>query len=89
MRMFGLGLTLAVLADATLVRMVVVPAFMHVMGRWNWWAPKPLVWLHERFGISEAAEKAAASEQPPEAASVAPAVTHNGRPIPASVTRNG
>ena len=53
MRMFGLGLTLAVLVDATLVRMVLVPAFMHVMGRWNWWAPKPLVWLHERFGISE------------------------------------
>ncbi|BCZ23260.1 MMPL family transporter [Mycobacterium senriense] len=53
MRMFGLGLTLAVLADATLVRMVVVPAFMHVMGRWNWWAPKPLAWLHDRFGISE------------------------------------
>lgn len=53
MRMFGLGLTLAVIADATLVRMVLVPAFMHVMGRWNWWAPKPLVWLHERFGISE------------------------------------
>lgn len=55
MRMFGLGLTLAVLADATLVRMVVVPAFMHVMGRWNWWAPKPLAWLHDRFGISEKA----------------------------------
>lgn len=53
MRMFGLGLTLAVAADATLVRMVLVPAFMHVMGRWNWWAPKPLVWLHQRFGISE------------------------------------
>ena len=42
MRMFGLGLTLAVLADATLVRMVLMPAFMHVMGEWNWWAPK---WL--------------------------------------------
>ncbi|BCO93207.1 MMPL family transporter [Mycobacterium intracellulare] len=42
MRMFGLGLVLAVFADATLVRMVVVPAFMHVMGRWNWWAPRPL-----------------------------------------------
>ncbi|KZS63641.1 MMPL family transporter [Mycobacterium ostraviense] len=55
MRMFGLGLTLAVAADATLVRMVLVPAFMHVMGSWNWWAPKPLVWLHERFGISEGA----------------------------------
>ncbi|BDN84186.1 MULTISPECIES: MMPL family transporter [Mycobacterium] len=53
MRMFGVGLTLAVAADATLVRMVLVPAFMHVMGRWNWWAPKPLVWLHQRFGISE------------------------------------
>jgi hypothetical protein len=53
MRMFGLGLTLAVLADATLVRMVLVPAFMHMLGQWGWWAPKPLVWLHERFGISE------------------------------------
>ena len=52
MRMFGLGLTLAVLVDATLVRMVLVPAFMHVLGRWNWWAPKPLVWLHERIGIN-------------------------------------
>jgi RND superfamily putative drug exporter len=53
MRMFGLGLTLAVLADATLVRMVLVPAFMHVLGRWVWWAPKPLAWLHDRIGISE------------------------------------
>ena len=41
------------LVDATLVRMVLVPAFMHVLGRWNWWAPKPLVWLHEQIGISE------------------------------------
>jgi RND superfamily putative drug exporter len=56
MRMFGLGLTLAVLADATLVRMVLVPAFMHVLGRWNWWAPKPLARLHERIGISEAGD---------------------------------
>ncbi|WP_292980369.1 MMPL family transporter [Mycobacterium sp.] len=53
MRMFGTGLTLAVLADATLVRMVLVPAFMHVLGHRSWWAPPPLVWLHERFGISE------------------------------------
>ncbi|MET0703662.1 MAG: MMPL family transporter, partial [Mycobacterium sp.] len=56
MRMFGLGLTLAVLVDATLVRMVLVPAFMHVLGRWNWWAPKPLVWLHDKIGISESGE---------------------------------
>jgi RND superfamily putative drug exporter len=53
MRMFGVGLTLAVLADATLVRMLLVPAFMHMMGRMNWWAPKPLARLHDRFGISE------------------------------------
>ena len=59
MRMFGLGLTLAVLVDATLVRMLLVPAFMHVMGRWNWWAPAPLARLHERIGISESGEKPA------------------------------
>jgi putative drug exporter of the RND superfamily len=64
MRMFGVGLTLAVLADATLVRMVLVPAFMHVLGRWSWWAPKPLVWLHERFGISEAHEDVTSSAIP-------------------------
>ncbi|HET7667527.1 MAG TPA: MMPL family transporter, partial [Mycobacterium sp.] len=53
MRMFGVGLTVAVLADATLVRMLLVPAFMHLLGRWNWWAPRPLATLHERIGISE------------------------------------
>jgi RND superfamily putative drug exporter len=53
MRMLGLGLTLAVLVDATLIRMVLVPAFMHLMGRWNWWAPGPLAWVARRFEISE------------------------------------
>jgi RND superfamily putative drug exporter len=53
MRMFGLGLTLAVLADATLVRIVLVPAFMRVAGRWNWWAPRPLARLHDRLGLHE------------------------------------
>jgi RND superfamily putative drug exporter len=55
MRMFGLGLTVAVLVDATLVRVVLVPAFMHVLSRANWWAPKPLARLHDRFGFSETA----------------------------------
>jgi RND superfamily putative drug exporter len=64
MRMFGVGLTLAVLVDATLVRMLLVPAFMHVLGRANWWAPKPLARLHERLGISE-------SHELPEVSSVA------------------
>ena len=53
MRMFGLGLTLAILADATLVRMVLLPAFMHAMGEWNWWSPAWLTTLHNRFGITE------------------------------------
>ena len=53
MRMFGLGLTLAILVDATLVRMVLVPAFMHVMGQWNWWAPRWLVSVHRRLGFND------------------------------------
>ncbi len=87
MRMFGLGLTLAVFADATLVRMVLVPAFMHVMGRWNWWAPKPLAWLHDRFGISEGPSGEAVpaeSEVPAEESG-----QRNGRPIRETVTRVG
>ncbi|MFB1297780.1 MMPL family transporter [Mycobacterium sp. pW049] len=63
MRMFGVGLTLAVLADATLVRMLLVPAFMHVLGRWNWWAPKPLARLHERIGLRESLDDTAAPAQ--------------------------
>lgn len=84
MRMFGLGLTLAVFVDATLVRMVLVPAFMHVMGRWNWWAPRPLMWLHERFGISEGPAEPAAPIEPVEIP-----VEHNGRPVGETVTKIG
>jgi RND superfamily putative drug exporter len=51
MRMFGLGLTLAVLADATLIRMALMPAFMHLMGGWNWWAPQWLNRIHANFGL--------------------------------------
>lgn len=57
MRLFGVGLTLAVLMDATMIRLVLVPVFMHVMGKWNWWAPKPLVKLHGRLGISEGGDE--------------------------------
>ncbi|UMB68243.1 MMPL family transporter [Mycobacterium paraterrae] len=58
MRMLGVGLTLAVLVDATLVRMVLVPAFIHLLGRWTWWAPKPLARLRDRVGTGEEAEAA-------------------------------
>lgn len=64
MRMFGLGLTIAVLVDATLVRMLLVPAFMHLMGQWNWWAPAPLARLHQRFGISESGAPPAGDREP-------------------------
>jgi putative drug exporter of the RND superfamily len=52
-KQIGLGLVLAVLIDATIIRMLLVPATMKLMGRWNWWAPRPLRRLHERFGIRE------------------------------------
>jgi RND superfamily putative drug exporter len=53
--MFGMGLALAVIMDATLVRAALVPAFMKLMGSANWWAPPALRRVHERFGIREAA----------------------------------
>jgi len=55
MRMFGVGLTLAVIVDATLVRMVLLPAFVRWLGTGCWWAPKPLTRLHDRFGINDGA----------------------------------
>jgi RND superfamily putative drug exporter len=55
MMLFGTGLTLAVLMDATIVRATLVPAFMRLAGRWNWWSPRPLARLHDRFGLSDAA----------------------------------
>ncbi|HYU65857.1 MAG TPA: MMPL family transporter [Jatrophihabitantaceae bacterium] len=55
MQMFGLGLTLAVLMDATLVRGLLVPAFMRLLGRANWWAPAPMARWHTRRGLSDSA----------------------------------
>lgn len=53
-KMLGVGVALAVLVDATLVRGLLVPAFMKIAGDLNWWAPAPLKRLHARIGISEA-----------------------------------
>ncbi|MGB8944631.1 MAG: MMPL family transporter [Streptomyces sp.] len=50
----GLGLTLAVLIDATLVRMFLVPATMTLLGRRAWWAPPRLRKIHQRYGLREA-----------------------------------
>lgn len=53
MRMFGLGLAIAIVVDATLVRMLLLPAFMRIMGRANWWAPAPLARWHARSAITD------------------------------------
>ncbi len=53
-KLFGVGLTIAILMDATLVRGVLVPAFMRLAGEANWWAPPCLQRVHQRFGLSEA-----------------------------------
>jgi uncharacterized membrane protein YdfJ with MMPL/SSD domain len=50
----GVGTALAVLIDAFLVRALLVPSLMALLGRWNWWAPRPLARLHARFGVREA-----------------------------------
>jgi len=53
LKLFGVGVTLAVLVDAFLIRATLVPAFMRMAGRLNWWAPKPVRRFHLRWGIWE------------------------------------
>jgi RND superfamily putative drug exporter len=50
----GIGTALAVLIDATLIRALLVPSLMELLGEWNWWAPRPLARLHSRLRFSEA-----------------------------------
>lgn len=49
----GIGLAIAVAIDATVVRSLVVPAVMRLLGNVNWWAPRPLGWLHAKAGLSD------------------------------------
>jgi RND superfamily putative drug exporter len=58
LKQFGVGLATAILIDATIVRGVLLPATMKLLGEWNWYLPSWLEWL-PRFDISE-------SEAPPE-----------------------
>ncbi|HWO16333.1 MAG TPA: efflux RND transporter permease subunit [Solirubrobacterales bacterium] len=57
----GIGTALAVLIDASIIRALLVPSLMALLGKWNWWAPAPLRRLHERFGISETAPEPSTS----------------------------
>ncbi len=54
LKLFGIGTALAILVDATLIRALLVPAFMRLAGQANWWAPAPLRRLHARVGLREA-----------------------------------
>jgi RND superfamily putative drug exporter len=65
----GLGMGLAVMIDATIVRALLVPATMRLMGRWNWWAPKPLARLYKRLDLSE--KEDGIPEAPPETSQAA------------------
>jgi putative drug exporter of the RND superfamily len=57
LQQLGIGMALAVLVDATVIRGVLVPAAMRLAGSANWWAPAPLRRLHERIGMREDASR--------------------------------
>jgi len=50
-KQIGVALAVTVVADATLVRMLLVPATMTILGKWNWWAPRPLKALYNKLGF--------------------------------------
>ncbi|MBB5872254.1 RND superfamily putative drug exporter [Allocatelliglobosispora scoriae] len=52
-KLLGVGMIVAIIVDATLVRALLVPATMRLLGRWNWWAPGPLGKVYRRYGIRE------------------------------------
>ena len=51
LKMVGVGMLIAILLDATIVRALLVPATMRLLGEWNWWSPPGLRWLANRFAI--------------------------------------
>ncbi|MCX6400715.1 MAG: MMPL family transporter [Propionibacteriales bacterium] len=53
MKQIAVGMALGVIIDATIVRALLVPSLMRLLGEANWWAPAPLRRLHARFGLSE------------------------------------
>src|SRR5690606_9862227 len=90
-KMMGLGMAVAVLLDATLVRMVLVPATMAMLGRWNWWLPR---WLDRilpeiRLEVEDDDIPAPAPPRPelsPEPAAVGAAVIRTAGPAGRATT---
>ena len=65
-KLFGVGLTLAVIMDASLVRATLVPAFMRLAGRANWWAPRWMRKIHDKIGLHEVSETDGGAAPAPE-----------------------
>ncbi len=63
MKMIGVGLVIAIVVDATIVRGLLVPATMRLLGKWAWWSPAPLSGWWERYGIKESVDLAPATSR--------------------------
>jgi len=77
----GIGLAIAVAIDATIVRSLVVPAVMRLLGDFNWWAPRPLRWLYDRIGIGDMAVEPATNGHMPGRLLPANVVDEVGAPV--------
>jgi RND superfamily putative drug exporter len=81
MKMTGVGLVIAIVVDVTIVRALLVPASMRLLGRWAWWSPAPLARWWDRYGVRESLAADPASPRP-----LDPAAPSDGpTPRPANV----
>jgi uncharacterized membrane protein YdfJ with MMPL/SSD domain len=71
----GLGTALAVLIDASIIRALLVPSLMELLGAWNWWAPRPLRRLHDRIGLQERISTPRPAPAPSRACARPPTIT--------------
>jgi trehalose monomycolate/heme transporter len=67
-KLMGVGMIVALIVDATIVRVLLVPATMRLLGRANWWAPRPLRRLYAKYGIREGDAAQAEPQQQPQSA---------------------
>jgi trehalose monomycolate/heme transporter len=63
-KLLGVGMIVALVIDASIVRVLLVPATMRLLGRANWWAPRPLRRLHLRFGLRESDDAGGGTASP-------------------------
>ena len=82
-KQLGIGIAPRWLVDATIVRALLVPSLMALLGKWNWWAPSPLRRLHARIGLEESA--AASVDTPHESVPAGVAQPHESASASAEV----